>query len=305
MPVKAPRICKCGMMVAAGNECPSCSRVRKQRSDARRPSATARGYDSRWDKARATYLLSHPYCVMQVAPGRRCGKPANIVDHIVPHRGDQLLFWDKNNWQSLCIKCHCSHKQSHEKRTSGLIRANPFVRPSAIPVTIVCGPAGAGKSTYVRERAGPNDLVIDLDVIRAQLSGGRLHAANSEWTTPALNERNRILQSLAHDRQHERAWFVVSAPHAEDRALWKRKLGNATVVLLDTPLDECIRRIKADPTREGEHRRMEKLARDWWSKQPAPGDNVNFGNSFRPTAPKAKEFSRNQRFFSGHSKCSP
>ncbi len=35
--------------------------------------------------------------------------------------------------------------------------------PSAIPVTMVCGPAASGKSQYVRDRAGGRDLVIDLD----------------------------------------------------------------------------------------------------------------------------------------------
>lgn len=28
------------------------------------------------------------------------------MDHIVPHKGDMTLFWDRNNWQSLCSACH-------------------------------------------------------------------------------------------------------------------------------------------------------------------------------------------------------
>ena len=31
---------------------------------------------------------------------------ATVVDYIVPHRGDQKLFWDKSNWQPLCKACH-------------------------------------------------------------------------------------------------------------------------------------------------------------------------------------------------------
>lgn len=31
---------------------------------------------------------------------------AIIVDHIIPHRGDMKLFWDEDNWQSLCKHCH-------------------------------------------------------------------------------------------------------------------------------------------------------------------------------------------------------
>ena len=31
---------------------------------------------------------------------------ATVVDHIIPHRGDRILFWDQNNWQPLCKPCH-------------------------------------------------------------------------------------------------------------------------------------------------------------------------------------------------------
>jgi 5-methylcytosine-specific restriction protein A len=31
--------------------------------------------------------------------------PAYQVDHVVPHRGDAALFWDQDNWQSLCAQC--------------------------------------------------------------------------------------------------------------------------------------------------------------------------------------------------------
>ncbi|RKJ07590.1 HNH endonuclease, partial [Butyricicoccus sp. 1XD8-22] len=31
---------------------------------------------------------------------------ATVVDHIKPHQGDQSLFWNENNWQPLCKRCH-------------------------------------------------------------------------------------------------------------------------------------------------------------------------------------------------------
>ena len=31
---------------------------------------------------------------------------ATDVDHIVPHRGDPVLFWDQSNWQALCHSHH-------------------------------------------------------------------------------------------------------------------------------------------------------------------------------------------------------
>ena len=73
-------------------------------ADRLRGGAVSRGYDRKWREARAAYLRRHPLCV-------RCQKEgkitlATVVDHIVPHRGDQLLFWDQENWQALCKACH-------------------------------------------------------------------------------------------------------------------------------------------------------------------------------------------------------
>lgn len=69
-----------------------------------RKTATQRGYDGRWRKARARFLRAHPLC----AGCQRDGKftAATVVDHITPHRGDMTLFWDMANWQPLCKKCH-------------------------------------------------------------------------------------------------------------------------------------------------------------------------------------------------------
>ena len=69
-----------------------------------RASANARGYTSRWRKARKQFLAKYLLC----AECERTGKltPATVVDHIKPHREDKILFWDESNWQPLCKKCH-------------------------------------------------------------------------------------------------------------------------------------------------------------------------------------------------------
>ncbi|MET4634984.1 HNH endonuclease [Kaistia defluvii] len=78
-----------------------------------RPSARERGYTHRWDKARATYLMHHPLCVMCIKQGLVTA--AKVVDHIIPHKGNQTLFWDTTNWQSLCQPHHDRDKQAIEQ----------------------------------------------------------------------------------------------------------------------------------------------------------------------------------------------
>ncbi|WP_312056850.1 HNH endonuclease [Acinetobacter courvalinii] len=77
-------------------------------------SSTERGYGYRWQKARERFLRSNPLCVYCKASGRV--EVATVVDHIIPHRGDQDIFWDESQWQSLCVSCHSSVKQREEKQ---------------------------------------------------------------------------------------------------------------------------------------------------------------------------------------------
>lgn len=49
-------------------------------------------------------MQEQPLCVLCQRLGRI--EAATVVDHVVPHRGDELLFWDAGNWQPLCKRCH-------------------------------------------------------------------------------------------------------------------------------------------------------------------------------------------------------
>lgn len=74
-------------------------------ADQQRPTAAQRGYDYRWQVASKLFLADHPLCIECKGCGLVVG--ATCVDHITPHRGDQVLFWDVSNWQPLCTTCHC------------------------------------------------------------------------------------------------------------------------------------------------------------------------------------------------------
>lgn len=73
-------------------------------ADRTRGSAHQRGYDSRWQRARLSFLADNPLCV-ECSKGGRIAE-ATVVDHVKPHRGDNALFWDRSNWQALCKPCH-------------------------------------------------------------------------------------------------------------------------------------------------------------------------------------------------------
>lgn len=113
MPMRAPSIRVCGCVVASGQRCQHIvarDRERKAAFDLKRPTARQRGYDSKWDEARKAFLAKHPRCA-------RCGQPATIVHHSIPHRGNKAIFWDRSKWVSACQPCHDGPLQSAERRS--------------------------------------------------------------------------------------------------------------------------------------------------------------------------------------------
>jgi 5-methylcytosine-specific restriction protein A len=90
-----------------------------------------RGYGARWRKVRDGWLKSHPLCVRCQVLG--IVKAATDLDHIVPHKGDMVRFWDPSNWQSLCHACH-SFKTATEDGGFGNYR-NPDQMSLAIEPT--------------------------------------------------------------------------------------------------------------------------------------------------------------------------
>jgi 5-methylcytosine-specific restriction protein A len=72
--------------------------------DANRGSAAKRGYGHRWRQLRDSVLKKEPLCRMCDAEGKVVA--ANEVDHIIPHKGDQALMFDRSNLQPLCKPCH-------------------------------------------------------------------------------------------------------------------------------------------------------------------------------------------------------
>lgn len=152
-----------------------------------------------------------------------------------------------------------------------------WIPPSLVPVHLVCGPPAGGKSTFVREHAGPDNLVIDLDAIANELTGEpRSRGWDRDlWLRPALAVRNARLAALAKPGPWPQAWFIIGEPKAQARAWWRTTLGTGITYLLLTPPAVCLARVEDDPERRAVATLQRRIIADWWRKyRPAPGDTV-------------------------------
>jgi 5-methylcytosine-specific restriction protein A len=109
MPFAAKVPCKgCHRPVESGY-CAACKAQGRGREP--RPNSAQRGYGSRWQKTSAAYLRAHPIAVDWFGEHGQRVFAAQVVDHIVPHKGDMKLFWDPENWQGLT-------KRDHDRKTA-------------------------------------------------------------------------------------------------------------------------------------------------------------------------------------------
>src|SRR5688572_18837870 len=124
MPDRPQRVCAhagCRTLTAESR----CAEHRKPQHtyEARRGSASERGYGWDWQKYRAWFICqlecsvcgkNHTVCALCLIEGFI--ERAFAVDHITPHRGNQQLFWDHTNHQSLC-ESHHNRKAREERLT--------------------------------------------------------------------------------------------------------------------------------------------------------------------------------------------
>lgn len=117
MPKRPKSVCRypgCGLLVDAPGFClkhEAADQSRKKILERRRKPSHERGYTYQWSQARELFLKAYPLCA--ACEKEDVLRAATVVDHIIPHRGDEFLFWDESNWQPLCASCH-SQKTAKE-----------------------------------------------------------------------------------------------------------------------------------------------------------------------------------------------
>jgi len=61
-------------------------------------------YTAAWRKLAAYVKREEPLCRTCFAADRLT--PSTQVDHVIPHRGDPVKFWDRDNLAGTCASCH-------------------------------------------------------------------------------------------------------------------------------------------------------------------------------------------------------
>jgi len=204
---------------------------------------------AKWKRYRVKHLTQQPRCVMCLAMNRHT--PATEVDHIIPHCGDSVLFWDTNNYQSLCNSCH-SQKTYYETRKSNLLPRT--IKPKSKDITLLFGPPCSGKSTYAKTL---DAKVVDFDVIKQTLSGQDPFDMDDKYLSACFAVRNRLIENTK-----GKLIVIGTLANRKARQDWLTKL-DAKALMMITHEHECIRRLKKSsrPNKPGQI----ALIRKWFN----------------------------------------
>ena len=246
-----------------------------------------RGYGTRWDKLRARILERDLYlCQECLRQGRPTPLKVKPYDHAVDHILAKAFGGtdDPSNLESLCKECHDAKSVEELKDANGSRRRMQYddkgfpvwddharrwgysipdnVKPSGIPVVLVCGPPASGKTTWAQARAQANDVVIDLDDYCVNVGGAKWDT-RKDIIRKAFRLRDGAIHSL-HRLTQGTCYLIVTAPTDAERKTWAKALSQTTIKIIATHEDECIARINAEPSRKDAATRQIEAVKHWW-----------------------------------------
>lgn len=254
-----------------------------------------------WRARRAAQLSAEPICTRCQKEGRLT--PATVANHVIPHRGNWDIFIG-GRLESLCKPHHDSDVQAEESAALRDDRRgystkigedgfpadprHPFnsgqqikhwgysiphgVKPSAIPVMLICGPPASGKSTYVRSHAQDGDTVIDFDAIR-KIVGGAKWDQDKAINAKAFAYRDSMICGLK-DKRSGTAWLIVMAPTKAERKAWTQALVAVTEIILIPPKDQCLSQMHGDPDRAATVSLQQGAITRWYAAYDGPSSAV-------------------------------
>lgn len=163
------------------------------------------------------------------------GKPILKRYDIILHH--KIILTEQNvndpsitlNEDNIQIVSHKTHNQIH----------NRFGYEGTRHIYIVYGCPCSGKSTYVEEVAGANDIILDIDKLYKAISINPLHTKSKKLSKNIFILRDTILDMVkTRTGKWENAYIIGGYPLASERERLANTLG-AELMYIDRDIEEC------------------------------------------------------------------
>lgn len=193
----------------------------------------------------------------------RCGKILFYKYDVILHHkhelddnnvNDPAIATNEDNIMMLCFKCH---NDVHER----------FSKKHAKKVFVVYGPPCSGKTTFVKNNARSDDLILDMDKIWQALSINDMYKRSDALRQNVFKVRDDIMDMIkTRTGQWHDAYVIGSYPDKYERNRIVSTLG-AEEIYIECTKDECEKRAKTNRPKE-----WLDYIEDWFKKFAEGGD---------------------------------
>ena len=173
------------------------------------------------------------------------GKPITNARQIQVHHKIELTMANVNDYDislsqdNLMVLSFASHNEVHSR--FGFKQKKVY---------LVIGSVCSGKSTFVKEAAGHNDVILDMDSIWEAISiNERYHKPNS-IKSMALSIRNTMIEQIGMRNFEGNAYVLSTESRVMPRNKLIQRINADEIIYLKSSREECIERLYNDTTRQ-------------------------------------------------------
>ena len=194
-----------------------------------------------------------------------CGKPITAKYDLIAHHVTELtetncndanIAFNPDNIKLIHFKCH---NRIHVRWQGG------EYKPPRKKVFVVYGAPLSGKSTWVHESMGRNDIVVDLDSIWECVTGKPRYVKPDKLTGVVFSMRDALMNTIRYRAGKWHNAFIITGGAIEaDRRYIFESVNADEYKFIDTPIEVCMERLRwRDYSACREWESPDKLRREW------------------------------------------
>lgn len=155
---------------------------------------------------------------------------------------------------------------------------------------IIWGPPASGKTTYVSDNKGENDVIFDFDNIMRVISGLKPHEKNDDLIEYVLDIRELMINRLKNETRFDNVWIIVTWLDDDFKSKFE-DFESVDYILMETSKEECKKRVKENEDRQATKDEQIQVIEEWFEKyEKLQEEKQNNAQGRMIKLPEAKKF---------------
>lgn len=216
-----------------------------------------------WEKFRDVIIYERQDSITKVNYCEHCHKQiVHKYDLIIHHKielteanvNDYNVSLNPANVEVVCFDCHNKH---HAR----------FGYEAQKKVYIIYGSPLSGKTSFVREHAQPNDLIVDMDSIHEMISVNDRYSKNDRLNSVVFDIRDKLYELIKYrSGKWCNAYVITGGAMRGERERLMTRLNADDFIFIEASYDECINRLNKRDMSSDDKRKWKDYITKWFDQ---------------------------------------